>query len=561
MILAVLTVFFVTGIFILSVPAVNEDLSDFSATQAMTYLKEIAKEPHSVFHPEAHERVRLYLKSTLEGFGYTPTEYDWTPAEHQFKDNITHEGIVTEEQPVAYTVRDLLVKIPGESDTGMLLMAHYDSRGHAKRPGEDNKSNGAADDGYGGATLLEIARVYQGKTGLKNSLYLLFTDAEETGMYGADLFVHSEKSRHHMANVNFVANVEARGVKGPLYMFETSTKNQKVLELYSKAQMPFAYSLATAVYTVMPNFTDFSVTLDAGKPGINFSVLDSLYYYHSEEDNLNNVNANSIQHYGTQLMPILKEYTENAKYSDPNYFQAEQDSVFFNVLPGVMAVYSETFAYVLAASVTVIFAAALYTSLKKGKFTWKDFGVQTGIAFALLLACAVFGLLVSLLMAVLGGVPWNVSYVRVSFGWVGFVLCLIGVIVGIFAYGWKKLRKDEAKCNAFFAGSLVICLLLGLVTTFVLSGASFLFVWPAFFGSIAIFVKNFTDNVYLNHVCLSINLAVALLFHVPLVYSLYIALSVGVMVAVNFILALPLLVCVPVLFLQNKLEKPCNERH
>ena len=45
-------------------------------------------------------------------------------------------------------------------------------------------------------------------------------------------------------NVNFVVNLEARGIKGPALMFETSSNNEKVIDLYKKANLPVSYSLA-----------------------------------------------------------------------------------------------------------------------------------------------------------------------------------------------------------------------------------------------------------------------------------------------------------------------------
>ena len=43
---------------------------------------------------------------------------------------------------------------------GILLVAHYDSRGNIKRAGELAESYGAGDDGYGVVTLLEIMRYF-----------------------------------------------------------------------------------------------------------------------------------------------------------------------------------------------------------------------------------------------------------------------------------------------------------------------------------------------------------------------------------------------------------------
>ena len=72
-----------------------------------------------------------------------------------------------------------------------------------------------------------------------------------------------------MDKVNFVINVEGRGMNGAAYMFETSKKNNKVIELYRNAKDKVSYSVAPAVYSVMTNFTDFMSFTEVGKQGLN----------------------------------------------------------------------------------------------------------------------------------------------------------------------------------------------------------------------------------------------------------------------------------------------------
>ena len=205
-----------------------------------------------------------------------------------------------------YDIRNILVQIPGKNTMGLLLVAHYDSRGHVGRFGELGRSYGASDDGYGVTTLLEIMRYFQNKKdSLENSIYFLFADAEEVSMGGSTLESHNEEL---MNKVNFVINVEGRGVDGASYMFETSKNNNKVIDLYQKAADKVSYSVAPAVYSVMTNYTDFASFTAVGKQGLNFSTLDNIDNYHNPSDNYGNVNASSIQHYGAQIVPIVNEY-------------------------------------------------------------------------------------------------------------------------------------------------------------------------------------------------------------------------------------------------------------
>ena len=93
-----------------------------------------------------------------------------------------------------YDIRNILAKIPGQSEIGILLVAHYDSRGNIVRYGELAKSNGAGDDGYGVVSLLEFMRYFvERKDQLQNSIYFLFADAEETNMMGSFLEARNEE--------------------------------------------------------------------------------------------------------------------------------------------------------------------------------------------------------------------------------------------------------------------------------------------------------------------------------------------------------------------------------
>ena len=154
-----------------------------------------------------------------------------------------------------------------------MLVAHYDSRYHNIVRGDTVYSYGAADDGYGLGVILEsvnIALKYrpQWNQGVK----VLFTDSEEhelDGMYNA-----VTNNYELFDNVNFVINIEARGVKGDALLFETSKNNASIMELYSNAKYKRGFSLTSFVYNILPNFTDFNHVKDS-IPGVNFAVIDN----------------------------------------------------------------------------------------------------------------------------------------------------------------------------------------------------------------------------------------------------------------------------------------------
>ena len=215
-VVSILLLGIILSMFVLYTPVPNTELeSEFNTKFAIEYIAEFAEKEHSVFDEENHEEVRLYLKDKLEEFLGAENVYEYDYDRSLFEDEIE------------YDIKNLLGVIPGESDTAIMIVAHYDSRGHIGRTGELGNSFGAADDGYGIATMLEIARIY-GDKDLENTIYILMTDGEETGLYGAAMAADED----FMDNVGFVINIEARGVDGPAYMFETSTDNAAVIDFY-----------------------------------------------------------------------------------------------------------------------------------------------------------------------------------------------------------------------------------------------------------------------------------------------------------------------------------------
>ena len=122
---------------------------------------------------------------------------------------------------------------------------------------------------------------------------MLFTDAEEHELDG--MRSAWEENRELFNGVNLVVNIDARGVKGPALLFETSPGNEKVMDLYSCAERPQGLSLTTIVYRLLPNSSDFAIVKDS-IPGMNFAVIDNLKYYHTDLDNYSNISLKSVQH-------------------------------------------------------------------------------------------------------------------------------------------------------------------------------------------------------------------------------------------------------------------------
>lgn len=285
----------------------HEALSEFSTDRAMEQIENIAKQPHYVGTAN-HEVVARYIQSELTALGLEST---------------IQEGYTMSDWGNLAKSKNIMARIKGtDNSKALVLLSHYDSAPHSM-------SKGASDDASGVATILEGIRAFiYDKQTHKNDIIILFTDAEELGLNGAALFV----TEHQWAkDVGMVINFEARGSGGPSYMLmETNKGNAAMVNAFAEANVkyPVSNSLMYSIYKILPNDTDLTVFREqANIQGFNFAFIDGHYNYHTQQDDLNHVDQNSITHQGTYLMPLLK-YFANADLSNLN---TQNDEVYFSI--------------------------------------------------------------------------------------------------------------------------------------------------------------------------------------------------------------------------------------
>ncbi|MEO0526819.1 MAG: M28 family peptidase [Bacteroidota bacterium] len=280
--------------------------SSFSTDRALVHVKNISKEPHGVGF-KGHTAVREYIVSELEKLGLETT---------------IQQGYTAGDWANLSRATNILTRIKG-SKTGkaLLLLTHYDSSPHS--------SLGASDAGSGVATILEGVRAFlsENKTP-KNDIIILFSDAEELGLNGADLFVN----KHPWAReVGLVLNFEARGSGGPSYMLiETNRGNSRLIEEFVAAnpKYPVANSLAYSIYKMLPNDTDLTVFREDGDiEGFNFAFIGDHYDYHTVRDSYSRLDQNTLAHQGSYLMPLLYHFS-SVNLDD---LKSLNDYIYFNV--------------------------------------------------------------------------------------------------------------------------------------------------------------------------------------------------------------------------------------
>lgn len=296
-VLALLVVVLVLGAMaanslLVSVPEVRvrNSTGDFNAVRAKARLARVLADERP--HPTdsgADDAVRERIVAELRAMGLNPVVRD------QFACN----GFQKSRFVGCARVRNVIAVLGPPTGKALLLSAHYDSV---------PVGPGASDDGVGVATLLEVGSILKDRR-LKRPVILLFNEGEEAGLIGARAFLTDPLS----GTVDSVLNFEARGVTGPVSMFETSRPNGAAAELFGKTvERPFASSLATDIYHLMPNDTDVTVYKERGWLALNFAMTGNETRYHSPADDLTALDPRSLQHMGDQALAISSELANGA---------------------------------------------------------------------------------------------------------------------------------------------------------------------------------------------------------------------------------------------------------
>ncbi len=428
-------------------------LAEFSAFRAKTHVLEIAVEPHPM-GSQALRLVEEYITGQLVGMGLEPEVQSV-----EVPDYFGSPGETT-------TVRNIMAVIPGTAPTkAIALVAHYDS--HPNTPGANDNSVGVA-------VLLEAARTSLAGDRSANDLLLVFTDGEEPNpRYGATALARFHPS---FEQIGLVVNLEAIGSSGPSLLVESSRPDTGIVDRYrSTAADPAAFSFLTEMVDLFGGVgTDFDVFKEAEIPGLSFAYLRGSSIYHTDRDVPASVSMSSVQHHGDNVMAVLGAVGK----SELPPTTTDADVVFFAMTPFVTVGYSSFVTETLA-----VVAAAAFGLLAWWRLRSKLDSVAAIGRGSLVMAV---GSIAAALVVFLTW--WIVSAVRSTQGvWESYLylalLCFLAAVTLSFVGGALAGRFGDFELAT---GIVAVWVVLGALTTIVLPGLSYLFIWPALGGVVAL---------------------------------------------------------------------------
>jgi hypothetical protein len=493
---------------------------EFSSARAMLHIEAIAQRPHPMGSPE-HSRVRDYILEQLVGLGLDPQVQKTTAVTR-------HSGTFFN----AGTVENIVARLQGANPgKAVMLVGHYDSV---------PTGPGASDDGNAVAVMLEALRALKAEPPLLRDVIFLFTDGEEAELLGAQAFV----SEHPWAyDVGLVLNFEARGVTGPAIMFETSDNNGWLISEFAKAApRPFANSLSYEIYKLLPTDTDMTIFKQAGLSGLNFAYIGGFRDYHSQFDNIGRIDERSLQHQGSYALALARHFG-NLAPDDPK----RANAVYFDIFGLTLIHYSSAWIFPLALSVIVLFVGLAVRGLRRGHLTVRGIASGSLVFLLIIITVTVTLTIVRKIIfsfeseAVLG--PQSEASNSIIYL---ISLVLLGIAITSVLYTWFGTKIG---LRSLTFGALLWWLILLVVTSWLLPGGSYIFMWPLFFsllGAHLMFPPEDAASVSPKRLAMNCLFSIpAIILFAPMIYNLFTALTLDTSELIWVMVVLLLGICVP----------------
>lgn len=342
----------------------------FDLPRAMADVKTIARAPHPTGSAE-NTAVRAHILNQMRAIGM---EVSTREGRLDARGTARLNQWSGRQDPPA-TLVNLIGILPGTDRTrpAVLLMSHHDSVW---------ASPGAADDTAGVAVSLEVARQVAAQGKAPRDLILLVTDGEELGLQGARQFFAGDPL---LERIGAVINMEARGGGGRTTLFETSAGNGEAVGAYRQSAIrPGGSSLATYVYSVLPNDTDLSEAMGGNWVSWNFAFIGRPGLYHSPLISPDRLDQGALQDMGWQVSGLTQ-----ALLAAPELPRKAPDMVFFDLFGLVLVSYATWWGWAMLA-----LAGAALVLAARGQRDLRALGGGAGRMAGLMLlgGAALFGL-------------------------------------------------------------------------------------------------------------------------------------------------------------------------
>ncbi|HXQ74643.1 MAG TPA: hypothetical protein VN844_29325, partial [Pyrinomonadaceae bacterium] len=201
----------------------------------------------------------------------------------------------------------------------------------------------------------------------------------------------------------------------------------------------------------------------------------------------------------------------------------ERNAVYFDLFGKFLVHYSSAWVIPLTLVVSALFLALLIVGLRKQKLTVRGVALGFGSLFVSVLVASLFGWLL-----------WNALWLlrpsaeaaQSRLLLFGFIALAIATTLAVYA-----LVRNRVSLQDLATGALLWWVLLMVVTTFVLPGATFVFHWPLLFSLIGLawILLAPTDKPHslLNLIVISVCALPAIILMAPVIYQIFVGLTLN----------------------------------
>jgi hypothetical protein len=241
---------------------------------------------------------------------------------------------------------------------------------------------------------------------------------------------------------------------------------------------PAASSWFYDLSRLLPLDTDLTPFLQAGVSGYNFSTSYLYPEIRTPRDRLEIVNPGSVQHAGEQAVALARSLSN----LDLSHTTAP-DLVYFNLFGPLVVRYPASWAVPLAVFtllfLLVVFGLGLKRHILSGRGVWHGVFVFL-LALLLVLVASLLLWLAGFLIRPPVFAAWLTDPRHASHDWL-FFTALIALTAGLITILYRLALKKTALLDLML-GVFIFWGVLGLVSSYSLPGASYLFSGPLLFG-------------------------------------------------------------------------------
>jgi Zn-dependent M28 family amino/carboxypeptidase len=205
---------------------------------------------------------------------------------------------------------NLIARFPGSSGRAVVITGHYDTK---SMPGINFV--GANDGGASAGFLLEMARALSGQP-RKDDVYLVWFDGEEAiaqwsatdGIYGSRHLAAKWAAEGTLARIKALINVDMIGDKDlGILQEQYSSASLRELVWQTAAQLGLGRYFLKQGAAIEDDHVPFLRRGVNALDLIDFDYGPNNSYWHTEQDTLDKLSAQSLQVVGTVLMEVVRK--------------------------------------------------------------------------------------------------------------------------------------------------------------------------------------------------------------------------------------------------------------